>query len=183
MFPLPGRSGFVDIVLTEFARTYCGQNKDLALPLDEDCRWSIYPHIQLWIAITSIVYALLMLNTDISSSLIKESSKLKPDQFIAGMTGINNGQDLPMDLLLEWYTEIKNHPITALTDKSLACDFSCDSNLFQGIPPPCYSAWIYTKHSIASHFKRQWCIISNGYLSIYPNHMVRSESLLVLSHS
>jgi len=140
MFPLPCRSKFVDIVLEEFGKAYCDQNENEFIDAT---------------GTTSLLYALLMLNTDLTSTTIRGDLKLKPDQFVKGMAGINNGQDLPMDKLLEWYTDIKNNPISAMVDKSL------------GLPPPFYSGSIYTKYSVSSKIKRQWCVIRRGYLELY----------------
>eukprot|EP01126_Amoeba_proteus_P046051 TRINITY_DN5186_c0_g2_i3.p1 TRINITY_DN5186_c0_g2~~TRINITY_DN5186_c0_g2_i3.p1 ORF type:complete len:187 (-),score=16.30 TRINITY_DN5186_c0_g2_i3:14-574(-) len=139
MFTLPCRARFADTVLGELAEAYCTQNIELGFNLPQDC-------------LSAVFYVLLMLNTDLTSHIIKPSSKMQPDQFINVMAGINNGSDLDTNCLLEWYTDVKNAPICALSDKSL------------GVPPPFSSGFIYAKYSVSSEFKRQWCEVKEGYL-------------------
>lgn len=88
----PGESQMIDRILQRFASRYF------------DCNRTTY-------ATEDVVYILsfsiMMLNTDLHNRNLNAREKMKLEDFIKNNRGINNGQDLPRDLLVTLYYSIK----------------------------------------------------------------------------
>jgi len=82
---LPGEAQWIDRIMTKFAAEYYEQNKDLMPEIIDDN------------SIFVLVYAIIMLNTDLHSPHV--ANRLSFDNFKANLKGINNGKDLPEGMI------------------------------------------------------------------------------------
>lgn len=73
-------------------------------------------------------YSLIMLNTDLHSSQIK--NKMSLQEFLENNEGIDNGRDLPRDFLEGLFNEIANNEIKLISEQHQAM-LSGDTNLVQ----------------------------------------------------
>jgi Sec7-like guanine-nucleotide exchange factor len=56
-------------------------------------------------------FSLIMLNTDLHNPNIAENKKMTMDGFVRNNKGINNGKDMPRELLEDLFRKIKTHEI------------------------------------------------------------------------
>lgn len=63
-------------------------------------------------AVHILSFSLIMLNTDLHNRNLNPRKKMKLEDFIKNNRGINNGTDLPRELLEELYNEIKVRQFT-----------------------------------------------------------------------
>lgn len=82
-FRLPGEAQKIDRMMECFAQRYCQLNPDIFTNAD-----TCYV----------LSFAIIMLNTSLHNPSVKD--KPAPEQFVAMNRGINNGGDLPHELLL-----------------------------------------------------------------------------------
>lgn len=82
-FRLPGEAQKIDRMMECFAQRYCQLNPDIFTNAD-----TCYV----------LSFAIIMLNTSLHNPSVKD--KPTPEQFVAMNRGINNGGDLPQELLL-----------------------------------------------------------------------------------
>lgn len=82
-FRLPGEAQKIDRMMECFAQRYCQLNPDIFTNAD-----TCYV----------LSFAIIMLNTSLHNPSVKD--KPAPEQFVAMNRGINNGGDLPQELLL-----------------------------------------------------------------------------------
>jgi len=54
-------------------------------------------------------FGIIMLNTDMHNSAIK--NKMTLAQYVINCSGINNGEDLPVELLSDIYAKVKEKPL------------------------------------------------------------------------
>lgn len=85
-FRLPGEAQKIDRMMECFAQRYCQLNPDIFTNAD-----TCYV----------LSFAIIMLNTSLHNPSVKD--KPLPEQFVAMNRGINNGGDLPQELLLVSY--------------------------------------------------------------------------------
>uniref|UniRef100_A0A7S3AS00 Rab-GAP TBC domain-containing protein n=1 Tax=Haptolina ericina TaxID=156174 RepID=A0A7S3AS00_9EUKA len=85
--------------MCEFAKHYCRQNPDIFA--DEDSAYVLG-------------FSVIMLNTDAHSSQVR--NRMTKPQFVRNNRGINNGEDLPQDLLESVYDDIVNKEIKTGTE-------------------------------------------------------------------
>lgn len=81
-FRLPGEAQKIDRMMECFAQRYCQLNPDIFTNAD-----TCYV----------LSFAIIMLNTSLHNPSVKD--KPTPEQFVAMNRGINNGGDLPQELL------------------------------------------------------------------------------------
>uniref|UniRef100_A0AAR2ILJ5 Cytohesin 1a n=1 Tax=Pygocentrus nattereri TaxID=42514 RepID=A0AAR2ILJ5_PYGNA len=92
-FRLPGEAQKIDRMMEAFAQRYCQCNPGVFQSTD-----TCYV----------LSFAIIMLNTSLHNPNVKD--KPSADRFIAMNRGINDGGDLPEDLLRNLYESIKNEP-------------------------------------------------------------------------
>ncbi|XP_078520636.1 IQ motif and SEC7 domain-containing protein 2 isoform X4 [Lissotriton helveticus] len=63
-----------------------------------------------------LAFAIILLNTDMYSPSVKAERKMKLDDFIKNLRGVDNGQDIPRDLLVGIYQRIQNRELRANDD-------------------------------------------------------------------
>ncbi|CAD8175946.1 unnamed protein product [Paramecium octaurelia] len=93
-FTLPGESQQIDRIMEKFASKYCIDNP------------GIYQSAQ---AAYTLSYLLMMLQTDLHNE--KNLDKMTIPQFVNLAKGINDGENLPQDLLLGFYQRIQKTPL------------------------------------------------------------------------
>lgn len=102
-FRLPGEGQKIDRFMLKFAERYVEQNPTVFSKADTAYVLS---------------YSLIMLNTDLHSSHIK--NKMSLDEFLENNQGIDNGQDLPREFLVGLFNEIANNEIKLLSEQHQA---------------------------------------------------------------
>ncbi|CCD22281.1 Arf family guanine nucleotide exchange factor SEC7 NDAI_0A01230 [Naumovozyma dairenensis CBS 421] len=99
-FRLPGEGQKIDRFMLKFAERYVDQNPGMFSKADTAYVLS---------------YSLIMLNTDLHSSQVKNRMTL--NDFLENNEGIDNGNDLPRDFLVGLYNEIANNEIKLLSEQ------------------------------------------------------------------
>jgi cytohesin len=89
-FRLPGESQKIDRMMEKFAQHYCAQNVGVFASGD-----SCYV----------LSYATIMLNTTLHNRAVKDKQTV--EQFIKINRGINGSEDLPRDMLMDIFDDIK----------------------------------------------------------------------------
>ncbi|XP_034148434.1 cytohesin-1 isoform X6 [Esox lucius] len=92
-FRLPGEAQKIDRMMEAFAQRYC------------HCNPGVFQHSDTCYVLS---FAVIMLNTSLHNPNVKD--KPSHQRFIAMNKGINDGGDLPEDLLRNLYESIKNEP-------------------------------------------------------------------------
>ncbi|QNP98052.1 YALIA101S06e04214g1_1 [Yarrowia lipolytica] len=115
-FRLPGEAQKIDRFLLKFAQRYISGNPDSAFVNAE----SAYV----------LAYSVVMLNVDQHSTKVK--NRMKPENFVSNNRGINEGGDLPPELLLEIFEEIQKNEIKLDSEQADAAI----SNAFEAAEQP-----------------------------------------------
>ncbi|CAR28895.1 hypothetical protein ZYGR_0U02530 [Zygosaccharomyces rouxii] len=110
-FRLPGEGQKIDRFMLKFAERYVDQNPGVFSKADTAYVLS---------------YSIIMLNTDLHSSQIK--NKMTLQEFLENNTGIDNGNDLPKEFMVNLYNEIANNEIKLLSEQHQAM-LADDGNL------------------------------------------------------
>ncbi|KAM6471747.1 IQ motif and SEC7 domain-containing protein 2 isoform 8-T8 [Liasis olivaceus] len=63
-----------------------------------------------------LAFAIILLNTDMYSPSVKAERKMKLDDFIKNLRGVDNGEDIPRDLLVGIYQRIQNRELRTNDD-------------------------------------------------------------------
>ncbi|XP_072847584.2 IQ motif and SEC7 domain-containing protein 2 isoform X5 [Pogona vitticeps] len=63
-----------------------------------------------------LAFAIILLNTDMYSPSVKPERKMKLDDFIKNLRGVDNGEDIPRDLLVGIYQRIQNRELRTNDD-------------------------------------------------------------------
>ncbi|XP_043916523.1 IQ motif and SEC7 domain-containing protein 2 isoform X2 [Protopterus annectens] len=63
-----------------------------------------------------LAFAIILLNTDMYSPNVKPERKMKLDDFIKNLRGVDNGEDIPRDLLVGIYQRIQKHELRTNDD-------------------------------------------------------------------
>ncbi|CAM4691414.1 unnamed protein product [Lepidochelys olivacea] len=63
-----------------------------------------------------LAFAIILLNTDMYSPSVKPERKMKLDDFIKNLRGVDNGQDIPRDLLVGIYQRIQSRELRTSDD-------------------------------------------------------------------
>ncbi|CAI4058360.1 hypothetical protein SKDZ_04G3830 [Saccharomyces kudriavzevii ZP591] len=112
-FRLPGEGQKIDRFMLKFAERFVDQNPGVFSKADTAYVLS---------------YSLIMLNTDLHSSRIK--NKMSLQEFFENNEGIDNGRDLPREFLEGLFNEIANNEIKLISEQHQAM-LTGDTNLVQ----------------------------------------------------
>lgn len=112
-FRLPGEGQKIDRFMLKFAERFVDQNPGVFSKADTAYVLS---------------YSLIMLNTDLHSSQIK--NKMTLQEFLENNAGIDNGKDLPHDFMVGLFNEIAKNEIKLLSEQHQAM-LSDDQNFVQ----------------------------------------------------
>ncbi|KAI8388960.1 uncharacterized protein GWK60_E00627 [Nakaseomyces glabratus] len=102
-FRLPGEGQKIDRFMLKFAERFVDQNPGVFSKADTAYVLS---------------YSLIMLNTDLHSSQIK--NKMTLQEFLENNEGIDNGNDLPKEFMVNLFNEIANNEIKLLSEQHQA---------------------------------------------------------------
>uniref|UniRef100_A0A667ZCU0 Cytohesin 4a n=1 Tax=Myripristis murdjan TaxID=586833 RepID=A0A667ZCU0_9TELE len=92
-FRLPGEAQKIDRMMEAFATRYC------------ECNAGVFQSTDTCYILS---FAIIMLNTSLHNPNVKDKPNL--ERFISMNRGINNGQDLPRELLMKLYESIRSEP-------------------------------------------------------------------------
>ncbi|KAI6657545.1 Cytohesin-like protein [Oopsacas minuta] len=94
-FHLPGEAPKVDRLMEAFSKQYCSQNK------------TDFKHTDTCYILS---FAIIMLNTSLHNPSVREKDRLTKEQFISMNRGINQGENLPREMLDNTFNEISQEP-------------------------------------------------------------------------
>ena len=97
-FRMPGEAQCIDRFMEAFSKELYRQQGDTSIFKNSD-------------AIFVLAFSTIMLNTDLHNPTLKNVNRMTVDQFVRNNRGINDGFDLPEDMLRELYEQIKHSEI------------------------------------------------------------------------
>lgn len=138
-FRLPGEAQKIDRMMECFAQRYCTLNPDIFTNTD-----TCYV----------LSFAIIMLNTSLHNPAVKEKPSV--DTFIGMNRGINNGGDIPRELLISLYTSIQAEPFKIPEDDG--------NDLMHTFFNPDKEGWLWKQGGRYKSWKRRWFILNDNCL-------------------
>ncbi|XP_047670054.1 cytohesin 4b [Tachysurus fulvidraco] len=160
-FRLPGEAQKIDRMMEAFATRYCECNPDVFQSTD-----TCY----------ILSFAIIMLNTSLHNPNVKDKTTL--ERFISMNRGINNGDDLPNELLMKLYDSIRNEPFKIPEDDG--------NDLTHTFFNPDREGWLLKLGGRVKTWKRRWFILTDNCLYYFeyttdkePRGIIPLENLCV----
>ncbi|KAM7381364.1 hypothetical protein PAMA_012282 [Pampus argenteus] len=138
-FRLPGEAQKIDRMMEAFAQRYCRCNPGVFQSTD-----TCYV----------LSFAVIMLNTSLHNPNVKDKPTVQ--RFTAMNRGINDGGDLPEDLLRNLYDSIKNEPFKIPEDDG--------NDLTHTFFNPDREGWLLKLGGRVKTWKRRWFILTDNCL-------------------
>ncbi|XP_075231682.1 cytohesin steppke isoform X1 [Lycorma delicatula] len=138
-FRLPGEAQKIDRMMECFAQRYCQLNPNIFTNTD-----TCYV----------LSFAIIMLNTSLHNPSVKDKPTV--EQFISMNRGINNGGDLPRELLESLYDSIKTEPFKIPEDDG--------NDLMHTFFNPDKEGWLWKQGGRYKSWKRRWFILNDNCL-------------------
>jgi len=138
-FRLPGEAQKIDRMMETFAQRYCQLNPDIFTNPD-----TCYV----------LSFAIIMLNTSLHNPSVKDKPSV--DQFITMNRGINDGENLPRELLISLYESIKTEPFKIPEDDG--------NDLMHTFFNPDKEGWLWKQGGRYKSWKRRWFILNDNCL-------------------
>ncbi|KAK3592669.1 hypothetical protein CHS0354_015971 [Potamilus streckersoni] len=138
-FRLPGEAQKIDRMMECFAERYCESNPGVFTSTD-----TCYV----------LSFAIIMLNTSLHNPSVKDKPGV--DRFIAMNRGINDGGDLPEELLISLYESIKKEPFKIPEDDG--------NDLMHTFFNPDKEGWLWKQGGRFKNWKRRWFILNDNCL-------------------
>uniref|UniRef100_A0AAZ3R3D7 Cytohesin 1b n=1 Tax=Oncorhynchus tshawytscha TaxID=74940 RepID=A0AAZ3R3D7_ONCTS len=138
-FRLPGEAQKIDRMMEAFAQRYC------------HCNPGVFQHSDTCYVLS---FAVIMLNTSLHNPNVKD--KPSHQRFNAMNRGINDGGDLPEDLLRNLYEGIKNEPFKIPEDDG--------NDLTHTFFNPDREGWLLKRGGRVKTWKRRWFILTDNCL-------------------
>ncbi|UYV77458.1 CYTH1 [Cordylochernes scorpioides] len=138
-FRLPGEAQKIDRIMEIFSQCYCRLNPGTFCNND-----TCYV----------LSFAIIMLNTSLHNPGVKE--RLSIDKFIAMNKGINDGGDLPQELLVSLYNSIKQEPFKLPEEDAI--------DLLYNFFNPDKEGWLWKQGGRYKSWKRRWFILKDNCL-------------------
>ncbi|KAL2101387.1 hypothetical protein ACEWY4_003148 [Coilia grayii] len=138
-FRLPGEAQKIDRMMEAFATRYCNCNPGVFQSTD-----TCY----------ILSFAIIMLNTSLHNPNVKDKPNL--ERFISMNRGINNGGDLPSELLTKLYESIHNEPFKIPEDDG--------NDLTHTFFNPDREGWLLKEGGRVKTWKRRWFILTDSCL-------------------
>ncbi|XP_023701417.1 cytohesin-1 isoform X3 [Cryptotermes secundus] len=138
-FRLPGEAQKIDRMMECFAQRYCQLNPNIFTNTD-----TCYV----------LSFAIIMLNTSLHNPSVKDKPAV--EQFISMNRGINNGGDLPQELLVSLYESIKTEPFKIPEDDG--------NDLMHTFFNPDKEGWLWKQGGRYKSWKRRWFILNDNCL-------------------
>ncbi|XP_038639741.1 cytohesin-2-like isoform X2 [Scyliorhinus canicula] len=160
-FRLPGEAQKIDRMMEAFATRYCHCNPNVFQSTD-----TCYV----------LSFAVIMLNTSLHNPNVKEKPAL--ERFVAMNRGINNGGNLPHELLRNLYESIRNEPFKIPEDDG--------NDLTHTFFNPDREGWLSKLGGRVKTWKRRWFILTDNCLYYFeyttdkePRGIIPLENLCV----
>ncbi|XP_041093722.1 cytohesin-4-like [Polyodon spathula] len=160
-FRLPGEAQKIDRMMETFASRYCRCNPNVFQSTD-----TCY----------ILSFAIIMLNTSLHNPSVKDKPGL--DRFISMNRGINNGEDLPHDLLHKLFESIRNEPFKIPEDDG--------NDITHTFFNPEREGWLLKLGGRVKTWKRRWFILTDSCLYYFeyttdkePRGIIPLENLCV----
>merc|ERR1711874_632616 len=138
-FRLPGEAQKIDRMMETFAQRYCQLNPDIFTNPD-----TCYV----------LSFAIIMLNTSLHNPSVKDKPSV--EQFITMNRGINDGENLPKELLVSLYESIKTEPFKIPEDDG--------NDLMHTFFNPDKEGWLWKQGGRYKSWKRRWFILNDNCL-------------------
>jgi len=138
-FRLPGEAQKIDRMMESFAQRYCQLNPDIFTNPD-----TCYV----------LSFAIIMLNTSLHNPSVKDKPSV--DQFITMNRGINDGENLPRELLVSLFESIKTEPFKIPEDDG--------NDLMHTFFNPDKEGWLWKQGGRYKSWKRRWFILNDNCL-------------------
>ncbi|ELU02826.1 hypothetical protein CAPTEDRAFT_163136 [Capitella teleta] len=138
-FRLPGEAQKIDRMMECFAERYCVLNPGVFTNAD---------------TCFVLSFAIIMLNTNLHNPNVKD--KMPVDRFIKMNRGLNEGADLPEDLLVSLYDSIKKEPFKIPEDDG--------NDLMHTFFNPDKEGWLWKQGGRYKSWKRRWFILKDNCL-------------------
>ncbi|XP_061840219.1 cytohesin 4b isoform X1 [Nerophis lumbriciformis] len=138
-FRLPGEAQKIDRMMEAFAKRYC------------DCNVSVFQSTDTCYILS---FAIIMLNTSLHNPNVRDKTTL--ERFVSMNRGINNGEDLPRNLLSKLYESIRNEPFKIPEDDGL--------DLTHTFFNPDREGWLLKLGGRVKTWKRRWFILTDSCL-------------------
>lgn len=160
-FRLPGEAQKIDRMMEKFAIKYCQQNPGVFDDTD---------------TCFVLSFAVIMLNTSLHNPSVREKPTL--EKFISLNRSINNGKDLPRQLLESLYESIKQEPFKIPEEDG--------NDLMLTFFNPDREGWLWKQGSRYKGWKRRWFILTDKCLYYFeyttdkePRGIIPLENVLV----
>lgn len=137
-FVLPGESQQIDRMIETFALRYCFCNPGIF-----SCSDTCYV----------LSFSIIMLNTGLHNPNVKDKPSI--EKFIMMNKGLDNGQDLPQELLTNYYDSIKRDPLPRPED---------GSDLAETFFSPDHQGWLVKEGGKHKNWKKRWFILTDNCL-------------------
>uniref|UniRef100_A0A3Q3XMD4 Uncharacterized protein n=1 Tax=Mola mola TaxID=94237 RepID=A0A3Q3XMD4_MOLML len=154
-FRLPGEAQKIDRMMEAFAARYCGCNPGFFQSTD-----TCY----------ILSFAIIMLNTSLHNPNVKDKPSLQ--RFVSMNRGINNGEDLPAELLTKLYASIRSEPFKIPEDDG--------NDLTLTFFNPDREGWLLKMGGRVKSWKRRWFILTDSCLYYFEYTTVRTVSAFLL---
>jgi len=138
-FRLPGEAQKIDRMMETFAQRYCQLNPDIFTNPD-----TCYV----------LSFAIIMLNTSLHNPSVKDKPSV--EQFITMNRGINDGENLPRELLVSLFDSIKTEPFKIPEDDG--------NDLMHTFFNPDKEGWLWKQGGRYKSWKRRWFILNDNCL-------------------
>lgn len=138
-FRLPGEAQKIDRMMECFAERYCELNQGVFTSTD-----TCYV----------LSFAIIMLNTSLHNPSVKDKPTV--ERFIQMNRGINDGYDLPAELLTSLYESIKKEPFKIPEDDG--------NDLMHTFFNPVKEGWLWKQGGRYKSWKRRWFILNDNCL-------------------
>ncbi|BFZ03664.1 hypothetical protein BsWGS_06704 [Bradybaena similaris] len=138
-FRLPGEAQKIDRMMECFAERYCSLNPDVFINTD-----TCYV----------LSFAIIMLNTSLHNPSVKDKPSV--ERFIQMNRGINDGGNLPEELLTNLYDNIKKEPFKIPEDDG--------NDLMHTFFNPVKEGWLMKQGGRVKNWKRRWFILNDNCL-------------------
>ncbi|XP_052068872.1 cytohesin-1-like isoform X6 [Mytilus californianus] len=138
-FRLPGEAQKIDRMMECFAERYCELNPGMFTSTD-----TCYV----------LSFAIIMLNTTLHNPAVKDKPSV--ERFITMNRGINDGVNLPDELLKSLYESIKNEPFKIPEDDG--------NDLMHTFFNPDKEGWLWKQGGRVKNWKRRWFILNDNCL-------------------
>lgn len=143
-FRLPGEAQKIDRMMEKFSIRYCQQNPGVFEDTD---------------TCFVLSFAVIMLNTSLHNPSVREKPTL--ERFISLNRSINNGKDLPRQLLESLYDSIKNEPFKIPEEDG--------HDLMLTFFNPDREGWLWKQGNRYKGWKRRWFILNDKCLYYFEN--------------